>query len=76
MGLNLMPNRDARTRSQQKCDRGAALGRVFRVARVLVAGMEQLDRGLYRVEPGDVLALRTALAQAATAIREDERNST
>jgi hypothetical protein len=49
---------------------------VFRVARVLVAGMEQLDRGLYRVEPGDVLALRTALAQAAAAIREDERSST
>jgi hypothetical protein len=49
---------------------------VFRVARVLVAGMEQLDRGLYRVDPGDVLALRTALAQAATAIREDERSST
>jgi hypothetical protein len=38
--------------------------------------MEQLDRGLYQVEPGDVLALRTALAQAAAAIREDERSST
>jgi hypothetical protein len=76
MSLNQTPTRDVRTRSQQKCDRGAALGRVFRVARVLVAGMEQLDRGLYRVEPGDVLALRTALAQAATAIREDERSST
>jgi hypothetical protein len=52
------------------------MARVFRVARVLVAGMEQLDRGLYRVEPADLLALRTALAQAATAIRNDERIST
>jgi hypothetical protein len=76
MSSNNTPTRDARSRSQQKCDRGAALGHVFRVARVLVAGMEQLDRGLYRVEPGDVLALRTALAQAATAIRNDERIST
>jgi hypothetical protein len=76
MGLNLMPNRDARTRSQQKCDRGAALAKAFRAARVMVAGMEQLDRGLYRVEPADLLALRTALAQAATAIRDDERSST
>ena len=76
MSWNQTPTRDARSRSQQKCDRGAALGHVFRVARVLVAGMEQLDRGLYRVEPGDVLALRTALAQAATAVRNDERSST
>jgi hypothetical protein len=75
MSLVNIPNRDARTRSQQKCDRGAALGRVYRVARELVAGMEQLDRGLYRVQPGDVLALRTALAQAATVIRQEERSS-
>jgi hypothetical protein len=52
------------------------MGRVFRLARVLVAGMEQLDRGLYRVEPGDVLALRTALAEAARIVRNDERSST
>ena len=76
MSLNQTPTRDVRTRSQQACDRSAALGRVFRVARVLVAGMEQLDRGLYRVEPADLLALRTALAQAATVIRKDERSST
>lgn len=76
MGLNLTPDREARTRSQRNCDRSAALGRVFRVARVLVAGMEQLDRGLYRVEPGDVLALRTALAEAARIVRNDERSST
>jgi hypothetical protein len=76
MSLVNIPNRDSRTRSQQKCDRGAALGRVYRVARELVAGMEQLDRGLYRVQPGDVLALRTALAQAATVIRQEERSST
>jgi len=75
MSLVNIPNRDARTRSQQKCDRGAALGRVYRVARELVAGMEQLDRGLYRVQPGDVLALRTALAQAAAVIRQEERSS-
>jgi len=76
MTWNQTPTRDVRTRSQQKCDRGAALGRVFRVARVLVAGMEQLDRGLYRVEPADVLALRTALAEAARIVRNDERSST
>jgi hypothetical protein len=76
MATNFMPDRAARSRSQRSCDRGAAMGRVFRVARVLVAGMEQLDRGLYRVEPADLLALRTALAQAATAIRNDEGSST
>ena len=76
MATNFMPDRAARSRSQRSCDRGAAMARVFRVARVLVAGMEQLDRGLYRVEPADLLALRTALAQAATAIRNDERIST
>jgi len=52
------------------------MGRVFRFARVMVAGMEQLDRGLYRVEPGDVLALRTALAEAARIVRKDEGSST
>jgi hypothetical protein len=76
MATNFMPDRAARSRSQRSCDRGAAMARVFRVARVLVAGMEQLDRGLYRVEPADLLALRTALAQAATAIRNDEGSST
>lgn len=76
MGLNVTPDREARTRSQRNCDRGAAMGRVFRIARVMVAGMEQLDRGLYRIEPGDVLALRTALAEAARAVRNDERSST
>jgi len=76
MATNFMPDRSARSRSQRSCDRGAAMGRVFRVARVLVAGMEQLDRGLYRVEPGDVLALRTALAEAARIVRNDERSST
>jgi hypothetical protein len=76
MATNFMPDRAARSRSQMNCDRGAAMGRVFRVARVLVAGMEQLDRGLYRVEPADVLALRTALAEAARIVRNDERRST
>jgi hypothetical protein len=41
----------------------------------MVSGMEQLERGLYRVEPADLLALRTALAQAATVIRKDEGRS-
>lgn len=76
MATNFMPDRAARSRSQLNCDRGAAMGRVFRFARVMVAGMEQLDRGLYRVEPGDVLALRTALAEAARIVRKDERSST
>ena len=76
MATNFMPDMAARSRSQKTCDRNAAMGRVFRLARVLVAGMEQLDRGLYRVEPGDVLALRTALAEAARIVRNDERSST
>jgi hypothetical protein len=76
MATNFMPDRAARSRSQLNCDRGAAMGRVFRCARVLVAGMEQLDRGLYRVESGDLLALRTALAEAARIVRNDERSST
>jgi hypothetical protein len=75
MGLNVIPDRAARTRSQQKCDRGAAMERVFRLARVMLAGMEQLDRGLYRVTPGDVLAIRTAVADAARIVREEERSS-
>jgi len=70
--LNQTPTREVRTRSQRNCDRGAAMGRVFRMARVMVAGMEQLDRGLYRVEPGDLLALRTALAEAARIVRHEE----
>lgn len=76
MGVNLIPDREARTLSQRNCDRGAALHRVFRLARVMEAGMEQLQRGVYRIEPGDVLALRTALAEAAMAISRDERSST
>ena len=72
MATNFVPDRAARSRSQRNCDRGAAMARVFRVARVLVAGMEQLDRGLYRIEPGDVLALRTALAEAARIVRNEE----
>lgn len=72
MGLNLTPDRAARTRSQRNCDRGTAMQRVYRMARVLVAGMEQLDRGLYRVEPGDVLALRSAIADATMVIRREE----
>jgi len=75
MSLNQTPTRDSRTRSQQACDRSAALGRAYRAARVMVSGMEQLERGLYRVEPADLLALRTALAQAATVIRKDEGRS-
>jgi hypothetical protein len=75
MSLVNIPNRDSRTRSQVQCDRGAVLGRAVRAARVMVAGMEQLDRGLYRVAPADLLALRTALAQAATVIRQEERSS-
>jgi hypothetical protein len=74
MGFNQTPTREVRTRSQRNCDRGAVMSRVFRFARVMVAGMEQLDRGLYRVEPGDVLALRTALAEAARVVREEERS--
>jgi len=40
-----------------------------------MAGLEQLDRGVYRLNPADVLALRTALDRAAVAVREDERRS-
>ena len=70
-----VPSRDARTKSQQACDRNAVVGRVYRAARLLMAGLEQLDRGVYRLNPGDVLALRTALDRAAVAVRDDERRS-
>jgi hypothetical protein len=48
---------------------------VYRLARVMESGMEQLQRGVYRIEPVDVLALRTALAEAGLVISRDERTS-
>lgn len=75
MTCNAELNREARTRSQRNCDRGASLQRVFRLARVMEAGMEQLQTGVYRIRPADVLALRTALVQAALIISRDERTS-
>jgi len=76
MATNFMPDLAARSRAQRNCDRGAALQRVYRLARVMESGMEQLQRGVYRIEPVDVLALRTALAEAAIVISHDERKST
>lgn len=76
MGLISTPDREARTRAQRNCDRSAALHRVYRLARVLEAGLRQLDRGIYQIEPGDVLALRTALARAEIVISQEERSST
>jgi hypothetical protein len=76
MGLIATPDREARTRAQRNCDRSAALHRVYRLARVLEAGMQQLDRGIYQIQPGDVLALRTALDRAEMVITQEERSST
>ena len=72
--METIPSRDMRTRVQAKCDREAALGLAAKAARRLIAGMKQLDRGRYAIEPGDVLALRTALERAERFSRE--RSST
>lgn len=69
MGWKLTPPQ--RTSQQVRAEQSSALHRVLRMARVLTSGMEQVDRGLYRIEPGDVLALRAALDRAEKTISNE-----
>lgn len=51
----------------------ATLLRVYRAAKAMSAGMDRVERGVYRVDPESVLGLRTAVAAAASVVRRETK---
>lgn len=63
--------RDRRAKNADQADLIVKLLKVFRASSLLTKRMERIGQGTYQLEPADVLALRSAVARAALAVKEN-----
>lgn len=69
--MALTTNRSDLRRQARRSELVVKLRRVYRAAGVLLSGLEPVGGGVYRVVPGDILALRHAVALAKELVTEE-----